>query len=111
MTVYLPKTVVFVEEQALINRLIQQLEDKKRRNLLRASYYDGKHAVAALGTIIPPAYVRMATTLGWSAQAVDALALRCNLERFVWPDGDLDSLGAQQVWDENYFASQANAVL
>lgn len=111
MTIYLPKTVVSVDEQALITRLCEQLDAKKYRNRLRASYYDGKHAVAAVGTIIPPAYIRMATTLGWSAQAVDALALRCNLERFVWPDGDLDSLGAQQVWDENYFASQANAAI
>jgi hypothetical protein len=108
VTIYLPATVVSDDEQQLINRLLKQLEDKARRNILRASYYDGKNALAALGSIIPPSYARMVTTLGWSAQAVDALALRCNLDEFVWPDGDLNALGGQQVWDENYFASQSN---
>jgi Phage portal protein, SPP1 Gp6-like len=111
VTIYLPKTVVSADEQGLVNRLLKQLEDKKRRNVLRASYYDGKNAIQALGSIIPPAYARMVTTLGWSAQAVDALALRCNLDEFVWPDGDLNELGGQQVWVENYFASQANAAI
>ena len=111
MTLHLPSSVVSADEQALVNRLLGQLDAKFRRNMLRTAYYDGRHAVAAVGSIIPPAYMRMATTLGWTAQAVDGLALRCNLDRFIWPDGDLDSLGAQQVWDQNYLYSQVNSAI
>jgi hypothetical protein len=44
-------------------------------------------------------------------QAVDALALRCNLERFVWADGDLDDLGGSQIWDENFLAAEFNSAI
>jgi Phage portal protein, SPP1 Gp6-like len=106
VTVTLPRNAVSADEQTLITRLLKQIEDKRHRNQLRADYYDGKYATRALGSIIPPAYVQMATTLSWSAQAVDSLALRCNLDGFVWPDGDLDELGARQLWDQNYLGSQ-----
>ena len=34
--------------------LQDELEAKQPRNLMRASYYDGKRAVRQVGTIIPP---------------------------------------------------------
>jgi hypothetical protein len=50
--------------------------------------------------------------LGWSAKAVDILARRCNLDGFVWPDGDLDSLGGSEVWDDsNYLGSEVSSAL
>lgn len=93
---------------ATINRLYQQLVDKTPRNMLRASFYDGKYAVEQIGSIIPPEYLRTATVLGWSAKAVDTLARRCNLDAFFWPDGDLDSIGGTDVWEDNWFATLAN---
>nr|WP_243731820.1 phage portal protein [Nocardioides ochotonae] len=75
---------------------------------MREAYYDGKHAVRAVGTIIPPQYYRLGIVLGWSAKAVDILARRCNLDAMVWPDGDLADLGASELWEENRMASEVD---
>jgi hypothetical protein len=99
------------DESRLLNGLLKQLEDKTPRNMLRASYYDGKRAIRQVGTVIPPQYFKLGIVLGWSAKAVDILARRCNLDGFVWADGDLDELGAQEVWDENFLASEINSGL
>lgn len=94
-----------------INRLYKQLVERTPRNLLRASLYDGKFALRQIGEMIPPSYLRTATVLGWSAKAVDTLARRCNLDAFVWPDGDLDKIGGQLVWDQNFMATKANSAI
>ena len=64
------------DEDRLLNHLLGQLRDRTPRNLLRASYYDGRRAVRQVGSIIPPQYYTLGLTLGWSAKAVDALAQR-----------------------------------
>lgn len=92
-----------------INGLYKQLIERTQRNLLRASFYDGKYAISEIGKIIPPDYLRTATVLGWSAKAVDTLARRCNLDAFVWPDGDIDSIGGADLWEDNSFASKSNS--
>ena len=97
------------DEDLLVNRLLKQLWDRTPRNLLRASYYDGKRAIKQVGTIIPPQYYNLGLTLGWSAKAVDVLAQRTNVDKFIWPDGDLNSLGFTEVWEQNYLRSEANA--
>jgi hypothetical protein len=94
-----------------INGLLDKLAGHADRNLLRSSYYDGKHAVRSVGSIIPPEYLRAAIVLGWSAKAVDTLARRCNLEGFIWTDGDLDALGADKVWTDNWLGSEASSAL
>lgn len=99
------------DEQAALGRLIEQLDAKQRRNLLRAAYYDGKRAIRQVGTVIPPQYYRLGIVLGWSAKAVDTLADRCNLERFAWPDGDLGSLGYQDVFSANDLGAEVAAGL
>jgi hypothetical protein len=99
------------DEQRTLNALIWQLERVQVRNLLRDSYYDGRRAISQLGTIIPPSYAKLALVLGWSAKAVDTLADRCNLDGFVWPDGDLDSLGFQDVYDGNYFGTEVSSAV
>ncbi|ASN67447.1 hypothetical protein 7S11_9 [uncultured Caudovirales phage] len=99
------------DENALLGHLLEQLDTKSRRNLLRASYYDGKRAIRQVGSVIPPQYYRLGLVLGWTAKAVDILARRCNLDGFVWPDGDLDSLGAGEVWDSNFLAAESNSAV
>src|SRR5512133_212205 len=89
------------EVNTTLGLLLDRLTDRTETNLLRASYYDGKHAVRQVGSIIPPQYYRLGIALGWSAKAVDVMARRCNLDRFVWPDGDLDSIGMREVWEGN----------
>lgn len=95
-------------EQDTVNRLLAQLNAKQPRNLLRASYYDGKRAIQQVGTIIPPQYYRLGLVLGWSAKAVDVLARRCNLDTFVWPDGDLGDVGFRDLWDSNHLGSEVS---
>src|SRR5699024_8762897 len=94
-----------------LNRLLAQLNKKRSRNMLRSSYYDGKRAIRQVGTIIPPQYYRLGIVLGWGAKAIDLLARRCNLDGFVWPDGDLDSAGAREVWQDNHLAQEINSAI
>ena len=98
-------------ENDTANMLLEQLNNKLRRNLLRASYYDGRRAIRQVGTIIPPHYYHLGIVLGWSAKAVDILARRCNLDGFVWPDGDIDAVGLRDVWDDNNFSAEASSAL
>jgi hypothetical protein len=99
------------DDNAVLNHLLAKLEAKAPGNILRASYYDGKRALKQVGTVIPPQYYKLALVLGWSAKAVDILARRCNLDGFVWPDGDLSGLGAGDVWDDNYLGAEISSAL
>lgn len=107
--IYLPD--VSDDENALVNGLLDQLARKASRNLLRARYYDGKQAIRQVGTVVPPIYYRMGLVLGWSAKAVDILARRCNLDGFVWADGDLESLGLAEVWEDNVLDGESNSAI
>ena len=94
------------DENALVNTMLKQIDDKSRRNLLRKRYYESKHAVRQVASVLPPAYAGLATSLGWSAKAVDMLARRCKVSTFTWTGGDLDSLGLDELWSRNALASE-----
>jgi hypothetical protein len=94
------------DEDRTLNALIEQLDAKTPRNLRRATYYDGKRAVQQVGSVIPPQYQDLALVLGWVAKGVDGLGRRCNLERFVWNDGDLDALGIDALQDSNFLLAE-----
>lgn len=99
------------DESRTLNLLLERLENRQPRNLLRASYYDGKRAIRQVGSVIPPQYYRLALALGWSAKAVDALARRCNLDGLIWADGDLDSIGFREVWDGNRLRTEVSSAI
>ena len=99
------------DEQATFDLLLKQLNDKNERNLLRASYYDGKRAIRQVGTVIPPQYYKLGIVLGWSAKAVDTLARRCNLDDIVWPDGELDSLGLPEYAEANNLTADVSGAI
>jgi hypothetical protein len=94
------------DEERTLNLLVEQLNDKSGRNVLRSAYYDGKYAVRQIGSVIPPQYAELGLVLGWSAKAVDTLGRRCNLDTFVWPDGDLANLGFREAWDQNFLGQE-----
>lgn len=94
------------DENVTLNVLVEQLVQKSRRNLLRSSYYDGKRAVNQIGTVIPPQYANLGIALGWAAKGVDGLARRCNLEKMIWAEGDIESLGMSQLIDDNFLLSE-----
>ena len=99
------------DEQRTLNHLVSELKAKEPRNLLRQRLYDNKEVARRIGDTIPGHYFNMGIVLGWTGKAVDGVARRCNLERFVWADGDLDDIGAQQVWDDNNLASEINSAM
>lgn len=96
------------DEDRTLNHLLEQLDAKQHRNQLRAHYYDMRHASRLVGSVIPPQYWQLGIVLGWSAKAVDILARRCNLDGFVWPDGDLDDIGFSDVWESNNLGSEVS---
>lgn len=97
------------DEQRTLNRLVGQLKSKQPRNLLRQRLYDNQEVARRIGDSIPGEYFRMGIVLGWTSKSVDGLGRRCTLERFVWGGGDLDSLGAREVWDDNNLRSEINS--
>lgn len=99
------------DENALINGLLTEIENRRRANLLRTSYYENKRTIRHVGTLIPPQYFNLGLVLGWTGKAVDALARRCNLEGFVWPDGDLNSIGGADVVDDNHLVSEVDSAI
>ena len=94
------------DDNRLVNHLMQRLGEKMPKNLLRETYYDSKRVARQISSVVPPQYHRMGVALGWAAKTVDGLANRCNLDGFVWPDSDLDSLGLPVLLDENRFLSE-----
>lgn len=96
-------------EQDTLNLLAKQLADKQPRNLLRQRLYDNQEVARRIGDTIPGNYFNMGIVLGWTGKAVNALGRRCTLERFVWADGDLEALGARQLWDDNNLRSEINS--
>jgi hypothetical protein len=96
------------DDNRTLNMLLERLDKKSQRNRTRSAYYDMKRATRLVGSVIPPQYWGLGIVLGWSGKAVDILARRCNLDRFVWPDGDLDDLGFREIWEGNNLSSEVS---
>lgn len=107
--VRLPK--VSPDENALINGLLAEIHRRRLRNLLRTSYYENKRAIRMVGTLIPPQYFHLGLVLGWTGKAVDALARRCNLDGFVWPDGKLSDIGGDVLYGDNHFGAEIDGAI
>lgn len=98
------------EEQTSVNLLLEQLNTKRSRNVLRAAYYDGRNAVNDLGISTPPAFRKIATVLGWPAKSVDVLNRRCRLEGFSTPGVDGDPYGLLDIARSNRLDIEAPQV-
>lgn len=100
------------DEQGTLDELVVLWRAKRRRNALRAAFYDMQNATDALMTAKVPAVIRRRKfVLGWSAIAVDKLARRCNLEGFYDPSGrDLSTLGLDDLLQANRFKLDFNQV-
>ena len=94
------------DELVTLNLCAEELDKKTPRNLLRSSHYDGKRAVQQIGSVIPPQYANIGLALGWAAKGVDGLARRCNLEKMIWADGDIESLGMSELEESNFLLSE-----
>ena len=87
--------------------LLDQMDKKQSRNMLRAAAYDGKRAARDLGISMPPSMRRLSYVLGWASLPVDSLNLRCFFEGATSPDASADDLGLSAVLDENKFGSES----
>lgn len=95
------------EENRLVTRLAAQLRERRSRNKTRSDLYDdGKIVMRQLSTVIPPQYHNIGLALGWATKGVDGLGRRCKLDRMVWAEGSLDSLGIREFTDANFFQSE-----
>ncbi|GAA5143301.1 hypothetical protein GCM10023340_08420 [Nocardioides marinquilinus] len=102
---------VSADENALINSLLAEIHTRRLRNGLRTSYFESRRAIRSAGTIVPPHYFQLGLALGWCAKAVTGLGRRCNLEGYVWPDGDLADVGGDKLWDDNHLSSEVDAAI
>lgn len=85
--------------------LTGRLVGKRSRNLLRASYMDGKHMLRRLPPTAPPYLRDIKIVLGWPAKAVEMLARRIRLEGFALPGGDITQYEIPALLEKTgYFA-------
>lgn len=99
------------EVNATIGRLLDRLDKRADHNELRTNLYENERRIKQVSTVIPPQYNNLRLVLGWTSKAIDSLVRRCNLDGFVWPDGDLGSIGFREVWDGNMLASEVDQAL
>lgn len=93
-------------EGDIVNMLLKQVADKAPRNIVRKRYYEAKQSVRQVAAILPPAYASLASSVGWSAKAIDMLARRCKASTFTWTGGDIGSLGLDVLWASNALESE-----
>lgn len=93
-------------EHDLFAKLFATWESKRRRNLLRTVYYEGKNALKDFGIAVPPQMQRAFTPLQEIAKGVHAMTDRSVLEGFVSPAGRDDPFGLAETLDENDFISE-----
>lgn len=97
------------DENATLMHLLDVIDDKAVFNRKVDAYYDAERNLRmAHGGVVPVQYANLGLVLGWTAKAVDALGRRCNLDGLVWPDGDIDSIGLRELWDDNHLGSEVD---
>ena len=101
----LPRYMVGVTEAELdvIRRLVDVWQQKYPRNLLRATYYDGKMPLKPTGNLPAEGFARMRAVLGWPEKAVSGLAERTVFDGFVFPSEDQDPFDLLPLLDANRF--------
>jgi len=90
----------------LFGRLYSTWQEKRRRNLLRTVYYEGKNALKDFGIAVPPQMQKAFTPLQWIAKGVNALTDRSQFEGFVSGTGADDPFGLSVILDENDFETE-----
>lgn len=95
-------------EQNELDELLAQWRQKRKRNNLRAGFYDMKNGVRHLMSSNAPAVVkRKKFVMGWSAIAVDKLNRRCNIDGFFDAAGtNLSNLGLAELERSNQLRSE-----
>lgn len=74
------------DEQRTVNRLIAQLNTKRKRNDIREAYFDGKRRLESYGISVPPDMQNLETVVQWPEKTVSVLESRLFLDGFVRPN-------------------------
>lgn len=90
----------------LFVKLFNTWQQKRRRNMLRTVYYEGKNALKDFGIAVPPQMQKAFTPLQEIAKGVHAMTDRSVFEGFVSPNGSDDPFGLAQVIDDNDFVAE-----
>lgn len=93
-------------EGDLFARLYSTWKQKRRRNLLRTVYYEGKNALKDFGISVPPQMQEVFTPLQEISRGVHAMTDRSVFEGFVSPSGEDDPFGLSEILDDNDFVSE-----
>ncbi|WP_104137252.1 phage portal protein [Cryobacterium sp. Y62] len=104
--VSMPNVKLDGSDHDLFVDLFTTWQQKRRRNLMRTVYDDGKAALKDFGIAVPPQMQRAFTPLQWISRGVNALTGRSQFEGFVSSSGADDPFGLAQVLDENDFVSE-----
>ena len=79
---------------------------KRRRNMLRTVYYEGKNALKDYGIAVPPQMQSAFTPLQEIAKGVHAMTDRSVFEGFVSGSGADDPFGLGVILDDNDFVTE-----
>lgn len=93
-------------DRDLFVKLFNTWSQKRRRNMLRTVYYEGKNALKDFGIAVPPQMQKAFTPLQEIAKGVHALTDRSQFEGFVSGAGADDVFGLGGVLDANDFVSE-----
>ena len=103
----IPATGLSGPEQETLSTIVEQIESRQAYNQRREAYYEGSARIRQLGIAVPPNLRDVNTVVGWPGMAVDVLEERLDLEGFSLPDGDVDDLGLDQVWEDNHLEDES----
>src|SRR5690606_21619667 len=103
----IPATGLSGPEQETLSTIVEQIESRQAYNQRREAYYEGSARIRQLGIAVPPNLRDVDTVVGWPGMAVDVLEERLDLEGFSLPDGDVDDLGLDQVWEDNHLEDES----
>lgn len=93
-------------DEDLFKSLYNTWAGKRRRNLLRTVYYEGRNALKDFGISIPPQMQSVYTPLQWIAKGVHALTDRSQFEGFVSSSGSSDPFELTAVLGDNNFEEE-----
>jgi len=93
------------DEFALLSQLWAQVVAKKKRNLLRSAYFDGKKRLDQMGISVPPPMREFASVVGWPQKTCTVLARRLRPEGFTLSSGSSLVDDLDMVFSSNEMAA------
>jgi hypothetical protein len=105
-TTAIPNVGLTGPDEDLFKTLYATWAQKRRRNMLRTVYFEGKNALKDFGIAVPPQMQKAFTPLQWISKGVNALTGRSQFDGFVSGVGSEDTFGLAQIIDENDFVAE-----